>query len=387
MELLLYCSSLYGRFNVLLIFKIILYVCFMRKSLIAIFLLNSMVLLAQNKIKEPIITLPGHSADVNAVGYSLPAFGVIVSGGWDNTINVYKADSTFDKLATLTGHISAVKAVAFNLRLKIFATCGNDFNIILWDSLFRRIRKLEDINKGHNSKINTITFDKSGKYLLSGDDEGKILLWDIATGKIIKSHSNGKTINQIVMAANPQEIIVAGVEPTIKVINFVTGAVVKTIVGHKDLVNSVAVSFNNKYLLSGSNDKSAKMWDLRTLKEIRTLPVDCWKVTAVAFTLDSRYCATACNNGSIKIWETETGKLLTEIEEQGFNARDISFSPNAKYLAVAPLIRNNSDFGVRIYSTMLVKEAETKKLVKDSLNVKKTAPLPVNSDKQMPIKK
>lgn len=359
----------------------------MRNTPIVIFLLFSLVSLAQNKVKEPILTLPGHSADVNAVGYSLPAFGVIVSGGWDNTINVYKADSTFGKLATLTGHMSAVKAVAFNLWSKIFATCGNDFNIILWDSLYRRIRKLEDINKGHNSKINTITFDKSGKYLISGDDEGKILLWDIATGRIIKSHSNGKTVNQIVMAANPQEIIVAGVEPTIKVMNFVTGMVVKNIVGHKDLVNSVAVSFNNKYILSGSNDKSAKMWDLRTLKEIRTLPVDCWKVTAVAFTLDSRYCATACNNGSIKIWETETGKLLTEIEEQGFNARDISFSANAKYLAVAPLMRNSNDFGVRIYSTMLVKEPEIKQTAKDSLNLRNATPAPVNPNKPAPKRK
>lgn len=356
----------------------------MRKIVIVNFLLIVCAAQAQNKVKAPIMTLPGHAADINAVGFSLPSFGVLVSGGWDNTINVYKADSTFGKLATLTGHMSAVKAVAFNYRQKVFATCGNDFNIMLWDSLFRRIRKFEDINKGHNSKINTITFDKSGKYLLSGDDDGKILLWDIATGKIIKSHNNGKAVNQIVMGSNPQEIIVAGVEPTIKVMNFVNGQVVKTIAGHKDLVNSAAVSFNNKYILSGSNDKSAKMWDIKTLKEIRTLPVDCWKVTAVAFTLDSRFCATACNNGSIKIWETETGKLLTEIEEQGFNVRDISFSANAKYLAVAPLMRNSTDFGVRIYSTMLVKEPELKQSAKDSINRRNGPPAQVNPSKQTP---
>lgn len=308
---------------------------------------------AQHIVKQPYKILPGHSNDVNAVAFSLPSMGVLVSGGWDNMINVYKADSTFQLITTLTGHHSAVKSVNFNNRVKIFATAGNDNLIIIWDSLNRRVRKLEDIIKGHNSKINTITFDKSGKYLISGDDEGKIIFWDVASGKVIRTFNNGTTVNNIVMFNQPQYFMVAGAEPTIKVNSLLNGQLHKSFTGHKDHVNSIAVTFNGKYLLSGSNDKTAKIWDLRTNKELFTLPVDCWKVTAVAFTLDGKYCATGCNNGSIKIWETESGKLITSITEQTYNVRDISFSPNGQFLAVAPLMRGNAEFGVRIFETKI----------------------------------
>lgn len=336
---------------------------------------------AQNKITTPLIVLPGHSNDVNAVAFSLPSLGVLVSGGWDNTINVYKADSTFEKIATLTGHLSAVKAVAFNNKIKLFASAGNDNAVIIWDSMNRRVRKLEDILKGHNSKINTVTFDKSGKYLISGDDEGKIIVWDISSGKVLRSINNGTTVNNIIMSQQPVNYIVAGAEPTIKICSLKDGKLFKSFVGHKDHVNSIAMTFNGKYLISGSNDKSAKIWDMNTQKEIRTLQVDCWKVTAVAFSFDGKYCATGCNNGSIKIWETESGKLITEIAEQPYNVRDISFSPNGRYLAIAPLMRGNNEFGVRIFETKIPlpqPKAISNPVIADSVQNKKKQQMPKN---------
>ena len=84
------------------------------------------------------------------------------------------------------------------------------------------------------------------------------------------------------------------------------------------------------------------------------MPVDCWKVTAVAFSFDSKYCATGCNDGSIKIWEVETGNLIENITAQNFNTRDIVFFKRYSQIAAAPMLRNSSDYGVRVFQTELV---------------------------------
>lgn len=331
--------------------------------------------LAQSKITEPVQILPNHTQDVSAVVFGPPSSKILVSGGWDNSINIYNSDSPFVHLKTLQGHASAVKTIAFNPNGKQFASGGNDHTIIIWDSLQNKAFVIDDPIKGHDTKINTLIYNRTGKYILSGADDGKIIVWDSKTGKFIKSLSNTTSVNALTSTINPLYIIVAGAEPTIKMMNVANGKIFKTFDGHKDAVNCVAMSPNNKYLLSGSNDKSAKLWDSRTFKEVRTFAVDCWKVTAVAFTIDSRFCATACNDGSIKIWEVESGNLITEIEAQGFNIRDISFSFDGKYLAAAPLLRaDDGTFGVRVYETKLPAPAPLKRAIRNNAPTKKLPP-------------
>ena len=154
--------------------------------------------------------------------------------------------------------------------------------------------------------------------------------------------------------------------------------VVKTFDGRTDIVNCIDISKNNLYMISGSNDKSARIWDLKTGKELRKLNVDCWKVTEVAFSDDSKYAVTGCNDGSIKIWEVETGKLLSKIESPGNVVRDITFVKN-KNIAVANMLRGSKEYGVRIWPTGIVPQSNKPAVImtkadsiQSKLNAKKT---------------
>ena len=124
------------------------------------------------------------------------------------------------------------------------------------------------------------------------------------------------------------------------------GKVVKSLDGHTDAVNDIKISPNGKFLLSGSNDKTARIWNLTTGKQIRILPVDCWKVITVAFSADSRYAITGCNDGSVKIWETETGKLIQSIENPANIARSVSFAKDNSRILAAFMQRNGTEFGL-----------------------------------------
>ncbi|MCF8430039.1 MAG: WD40 repeat domain-containing protein, partial [Bacteroidia bacterium] len=260
-------------------------------------------------------------------------------------------------------HNAQINALKYNKQGSLLASASNDLVINVFDSTYKKIKMLV-ASSGHAANINALTFDNSGKVIFSGDDAGKIIIWSLETQKILRTLQNTVQVNALAMSNDPRTIIVAGQEPTIRVINVANSQTQRSFIGHTDVVNAIEVSPNQKYLLSGSNDKSARIWDIRTGKELKKLPVDCWKVTAVAFSFDSKYCATGCNDGSIKIWEVETGNLIESITAQNFNTRDIVFLKRYNQIAAAPMLRNSSEYGVRVYQTDLMDPITASQVVK-----------------------
>ena len=50
-----------------------------------------------------------------------------------------------------------------------------------------------------------------------------------------------------------------------------TGRALRTLEGHSDTVNGVAVTADGRRAVSASSDKTLKVWDLETGRELRTL--------------------------------------------------------------------------------------------------------------------
>lgn len=336
---------------------------------------------AQAPAAQPIV-LKGHSNDVD--GLSLSAQGFIATGGFDNKINIYKADSPYALFKTLGGHMGPVNVVSFNKNGKLMATGSEERLILLWDSLWRNTRKFE----AHKDRINCLVFDNYGRYLFSGSDDKTMIVWDVTTGKIVKTITNTQAVTAIAPTSNFKFVYVAGAEPKIKLYDMMLGQVSKTLDGHTDVVNDIALSRSGKYLLSGSNDKTARLWNVATGKQIRIFPVDCWKVTSVAFSDDSRYAVTGCNDGSIKIWEVETGKLVTNYEFSGNIVRNVQFGKTNNEVLATFMLRNSEDYGLRIYKTPIAQtdiNIKTPELVQDS--TKKTTPAPLKPMAKPPVKK
>jgi WD40 repeat protein len=72
-----------------------------------------------------------------------------------------------------------------------------------------------------------------------------------------------------------------------------------TLHGHTQQVNSVAFSNNSKSLASGSNDKTARLWDARSGGTLKIIDDHESEVNAVAFTLDDKILLTASSDGQV----------------------------------------------------------------------------------------
>jgi WD40 repeat protein len=75
--------------------------------------------------------------------------------------------------------------------------------------------------------------------------------------------------------------------------------------GHSEQVNSVAFSPDGKYLASGSRDKTIKLWDVETQREVKTLQGHSWSVTSVAFSPDGKHIASGSWDSTVKVWSVE----------------------------------------------------------------------------------
>jgi Caspase domain/WD domain, G-beta repeat/Glucodextranase, domain B len=143
---------------------------------------------------------------------------------------------------------------------------------------------------------------------------------------------------------------------TIKIWEAGIGVEVQTLKGHTNSVCSVAFSSNGRYLASGSFDNTIKIWEVDSGKEIRTLKGHTNWVRSVTFSLDGRYLASGSFDNIIKIWEVNTSKEIQTLTGHTNSVHSVAFSPNSRYLA-----SGSEDKTIKIWEVDAGREIQTLK--------------------------
>ena len=108
-----------------------------------------------------------------------------------------------------------------------------------------------------------------------------------------------------------------------------------TLRGHSDIVWGVAFSPDGKRLATTSADKTAKVWDAESGKELLTLLGHSAAVSGVTFSPDGKRLATASWDKTAKVWDAESGKELLTLRGHSEFVSSVAFSPDGKRLATA----------------------------------------------------
>lgn len=99
--------------------------------------------------------------------------------------------------------------------------------------------------------------------------------------------------------------------------------------GHTDGVKSIVYSPNEKYIATGGYDKTIRIWDVETGKEIRKFCGHTSSVMSISYTPDGKYIISGSGDGTIRIWNVEKGKEIKKITENSC-VYSISCSPDGK---------------------------------------------------------
>jgi len=229
------------------------------------------------------------------------------------------------------GHPSQIVSVAFSPDGRYVLSGSYDKTIKLWEvTTGREIRTF----KGHLDLVYSVAFNPDGRFLISGSKDGTIRLWEVSTGKQVRTwrgHEAG--VYSLAFSSDGHYILSGGVEykADIKLWEAATGKLVRSFIGHSDLVYSVAFSPDGRYALSGSQDHTAKLWEVNTGKQIRTFNGHSNNVRSVAFSPDGHYALTGSVDKTVKLWEVATGKELRTFLGHTSNVNCVAFSPDGRY--------------------------------------------------------
>ena len=102
-------------------------------------------------------------------------------------------------------------------------------------------------------------------------------------------------------------------------------------VGHASFIKSVCYSPDGKYIASGSDDKTVKIWEVETGRKLRTLGGHSDDVNSVCYSPDGKYTASSSWD-SIKLWEVATGECIKTLSGNG-GAYSLCYSPDGRYVA------------------------------------------------------
>ena len=102
--------------------------------------------------------------------------------------------------------------------------------------------------------------------------------------------------------------------------------------GHKDDVNSVSVSYDRKYIVSSSDDKTIRLWFADTGEPMLRpfSPMDV--VNSVAFSPDGTQILSGSDDSTIMLWDTEKGDLIRQFEGHKTVVTSVAFSRDGKYV-------------------------------------------------------
>ncbi|MEO5822788.1 MAG: hypothetical protein ABIT71_19965 [Vicinamibacteraceae bacterium] len=101
--------------------------------------------------------------------------------------------------------------------------------------------------------------------------------------------------------------------------------------GHTGSVNALALSQDGRFLVSGSDDVTLKIWDTATGNVLRTLSGHDQAVLAVAISPDGKWIASGGADASVRVWNVATGQA-TQVASHTSPVKNVVFSDDGRRL-------------------------------------------------------
>lgn len=118
-------------------------------------------------------------------------------------------------------------------------------------------------------------------------------------------------------------------DKTIKLWDAASGKEIRAFKGHTHAVTNVCFSIDARYIYSGSFDTSIKLWDVASGEEIRTFRGHGGAVTSICIVKDGRHIISGSDDYTIKLWNLESEECIRTIELQWipFEIKEVPAKP------------------------------------------------------------
>ena len=227
-----------------------------------------------------------------------------------------KALPVFTKEPLLSQNLSTVfntvKAIAISEKNTLAITDGKTVKIIALNNS----SLVATFSYKSAAQITRLAFSQDGQTLVTGDDRGSILVWQLGqTAPLYTFNQHSPLpIKSLDLAADGHTLVSADLGGDIFVWDL-DSQKSHGLFGHSASVNSVVVSSELGLVVSGGNDSTVRLWDVQT-GEQQAVWSDHHPVNSVALSPDGQTVYSGNRLGLIHAWDKTTSKLLKTVNRQ-----------------------------------------------------------------------
>jgi WD40 repeat protein/serine/threonine protein kinase/tetratricopeptide (TPR) repeat protein len=297
-----------------------------------------------------LITLRGHVKTVNSICFS-PDGRRLASGGLDRTVKVWDLAQRREILS-FEAHRDGVMSVCFSPDGKLLATGGKDP-----PPIWKLPAIIEEVNivgllgspLGQGPFTASALVSRNGR---STFPEGSLKVWDAQTGQeLLRLEGHGgsqQAVESVCFSPDGQWLASGGSQDrTARVWDLATGKEIRRFKGSWSNTRSVTFSPDGRRLAAANNDSSlrgnfaeVRVWDVSDGREIFALRVLGTDVNCLCFSPDGRRLASSSRDRSLRLWDVETGQEVLVLKGHQAEASGVCFSPDGRRLVSADYSAN-----------------------------------------------
>lgn len=143
--------------------------------------------------------------------------------------------------------------------------------------------------------------------------------------EVVQLSSYRSRINAYAFSADGKRAVSGSDDRTVRLWDLETGLCKAVLNGHKDEVWSVAYRHDHKFVLSGSKDKTVRLWDLMTGHCLRIFEGHRRYIESVRWSSNGQLAASGSGDRSIRLWDVETGQCVRVLEGHKSNVWSVAW--------------------------------------------------------------
>lgn len=193
------------------------------------------------------------------------------------------------------------------------------------------------VRVGHSFGILRLAFWGDGAFVVSAGGEGTIKLWDFKTGRLIRTMAFDARLWDMAVAPRGGFVLAASADGRLARWDLASGRQmsVQTISPRGTALRGVAISSDERRMVVGAWDGELQVFDLETGRQIARWLTGHGTLTSLAMSPDGTKVVTAGAGGQAEVWDAQTGKSLARLVGHGEAIWRMAFSPDGQRLVSA----------------------------------------------------